>query len=73
MEEGRLSSAIAERLQLEETVGKVIWHSLDENGNIGEYDMKFGNTVVQRILPEHVEPVIVQEHQHAKRDDRRDK
>ena len=64
MKEGRLSSAVAERLQLKETVGKVLWHSLDENGNIGEYDMKFGDTVVQRILPEYVEPVVVQEHMH---------
>jgi hypothetical protein len=71
MEEGRLSSAIAERLQLKETVGKVLWHSLDKNGNIGEYDMKFGDIVVQRILPEHVEPVVLQEHEHSpqKRDD----
>ena len=65
MKEGRLSSAVAERLQLKETVGKVLWHSLDENGNIGEYDMKFGDTVVQRILPEYVEPVVVQEHMHS--------
>ena len=64
MKEGKLSSAIAERLQLKETVGKVVWHSLDEDGNIGEYDMKFGDTVVPRILPEYVEPVVVQEHVH---------
>ena len=71
MKEGRLSSAVAERLQLKETVGKVLWHSLDENGNIGEYDMKFGDTVVQRILPEHVEPTEEKLHEHApqKRDD----
>ena len=70
MKEGKLSSAIAKRLQLKETVGKVLWHSLDENGNIGEYDMKFGDTVVQRILPEHIEPVVTEAHAHAKRDDR---
>ena len=64
MKEGKLSSAIAERLQLKETVGKVLWHSLDKNGKIREYDMKFGDTVVQRILPEHIEPTILQEHEH---------
>ena len=59
------------RYQLKESVGKVLWHSLKEDGTIGEYDMKFGNTVVQRILPEHVTPLLVQEHQHTaqKRDD----
>ena len=70
MKEGKLSSALVKRLQLKESVGKVLWHSLDENGHIGEYDMQFGNTIVQRILPEHVEPVLVEEHKHAKRNDR---
>ena len=56
---------------MKETVGKVLWHSLDKNGKIGEYDMKFGDTVVQRILPEHIEPTVLQEHEHSpqKRDD----
>ena len=62
---------MVERLQLKESVGKVLWHTLDENGNIGEYDMKFGDTVVQRILPEHVKSTKEKLHEHApqKRDD----
>ena len=71
MTEGELSSAIVERLQLKESVGKVIWHSLDENGNIGEYDMKFGDTIVQRILPEDVKSTEEKLHEHTmqRRDD----
>jgi hypothetical protein len=64
MTEGMLSSAIAKRLQLKESVGKVLWHSLDENGNIGEYDMRFGDTIVQRILPEYVKPTKSKSHSH---------
>ena len=64
MKEGKLSSALAKRYQLEESVGKVLWHSLDEYGNIKEYDMKFGDVIVKGILSEHVKPVIVQEHKH---------
>jgi len=58
------------RFQLKESVGKVLWHSLDENGHIGEYDMQFGDTIVKGLLPENIEPVVVQEHKHFKRDDR---
>jgi hypothetical protein len=71
MKEGKLSSALTKRYQLEESVGKVLWHSLDEYGNIKEYDMKFGDVIIKGILSEHVKPVVVQEHMHAlqKRDD----
>ena len=71
MKEGRLSSALMERYRINEAnaVGKVLWHSLNENGAIGVYDMKFGNTVVRNLLFEDLEPVVVQEHKHFKRDD----
>ena len=72
MKEGKLSSALVKRFQLKESVGKVLWHSLDENGHIGEYDMQFGDTIVKGLLPENIEPVVVQEHKHFKRDDRED-
>jgi hypothetical protein len=64
MKEGKLSSALVKRFQLKESVGKVLWHSLDENGRIGEYDMQFGDVVLEGILPEDVEPIHEQEHPH---------
>ena len=65
MKEGKLSSALVSKFQLNESVGKVLWHSLDESGRIGEYDMKFGDTVIRGLLPEEITPVVVQEHGHA--------
>ncbi len=61
MDEGKLSSALQERygIKQEDAVGKVLWHSLNENGQIGVYDMKFGNTVVRNLLSEDIEPVLV--------------
>ena len=72
MTEGKLSSALVKRFQLKESVGKVLWHSLDKHGRINEYDMQFGDTIVKGLLPENIEPVVVQEHKHFKRDDRED-
>ena len=71
MKEGRLSSDLQERYGIsdKDAVGKVLWHSLNENGDIGVYDMKFGDTIVRNLLSEDIEPVLVKEHQHAKRDD----
>ena len=59
MKEGRLSSDLQERYGIsdKDAVGKVLWHSLNENGDIGVYDMKFGNTVVRNLLREEVEAV----------------
>ena len=71
MKEGKLSSALMERygIKKENAVGQVLWHSLNENGEIGVYDMKFGNTVVRNLLAEDIKPIIVKEHKHGKRDD----
>jgi hypothetical protein len=67
MKEGRLSSDLQERYGIadEDAIGKVLWHSLNENGDIGIYDMKFGNTIVRNLLRENVEG-LEEEH---KRDD----
>ena len=56
MKEGRLSSALLERYGISEenAVGTVLWHSLNENGDIGVYDMKFGNTIVRNLLAEEI-------------------
>jgi len=72
MKEGRLSSDLLERYGISEenAVGKVLWHSLNESGDIGIYDMKFGDTIVRGLLTENIEPSVVKEHMHdAKRDD----
>ena len=57
MKEGKLSSALMERYGIseEDSHGKVLWHSLNENGEIGVYDMKFGNTIIRNLLAEEVE------------------
>ena len=64
MGEGRLSSDLQERYGIsdKDAVGKVLWHSLNENGEIGVYDMKFGNTIVRNLLAENIEDSVIKEH-----------
>ena len=64
MKEGRLSSDLQERYGISDknAVGKVLWHSLNENGDIGVYDMKFGNTIVRNLLAENIKESDVKEH-----------
>ena len=63
-----------ERYGIKDPVGKVLWHSLNENGKIGIYDMKFGDTIVKNLLAEDIEPTIEEGHKHpAKRDDDKDR
>ncbi len=71
MKEGRLSSTLQERYGIseEDAVGAVIWHSLNESGDIGVYDMKFGDTVIRNLTEADVEEVVVKEHKHHKRDE----
>ena len=51
MKEGKLSSALMERYGIseEDANGTVLWHSLNENAEIGVYDMKFGNTIIRNL------------------------
>ena len=56
-------------IEEEDSVGKVLWHSLNESGNIGVYDMKFGNTIVRNLLSEDVESTVEEGHKHPKQDD----
>jgi hypothetical protein len=73
MGEGRLSSDLQERYGIsdKDAVGKVLWHSLNENGEIGVYDMKFGNTIVRNLLAENIEDSVIKEHGgDPKRDDK---
>ena len=72
MKEGKLSSALMERYGIDEenAVGTVLWHSLNESGEIGVYDMKFGDTVIRNLTESDVEQTVVKEHGHTpKRDD----
>ena len=66
MKEGKLSSALMKRfgIQKKNAVGKVLWHSLNENGEIGVYDMRFGNTVVRNLLAEDIEAIVEADHKH---------
>tara|TARA_Y100000034_G_C6637239_1_gene278447 strand:- start:42 stop:284 length:243 start_codon:yes stop_codon:yes gene_type:complete len=66
----RLKQIIKEEHAKIDSVGKVLWHSLNESGQIGAYDVKFGQTIVKNILAEDLEPTVVTEHMHpAQRDD----
>jgi hypothetical protein len=51
VKEGKLSSALMERYGIEEkdSVGEVLWHSLSESGDIDNYDMRFGDTVIRNL------------------------
>ena len=64
MKEGKLSSALMERYGIaeEDSNGTVIWHSLNESGEVGVYDMKFGDTIVRGLLAENIEDALVKEH-----------
>ena len=39
----------------ENAVGEVLWHSLNENGDIGVYDMKFGDTIIRNLTESDIE------------------
>jgi len=75
VKEGKLSSALMERYGIEEkdAVGKVLWHSLNENANVGIYDMKFGDTIVRNLteadLTEKKAPPHNRDDEHGPQDD----
>jgi hypothetical protein len=72
MKEGKLSSALMERYGIDEqdAVGTVLWHSLNESGEIGVYDMKFGDTVIRNLTEADIESTLEEGHEHPpKRDD----
>ena len=75
MKEGKLSSALMERYGISEenAVGKVLWHSLNENAQIGVYDMKFGDTIIRNLTESDIENQVLKEHgKNAKRNDDKD-
>ena len=48
-------------------VGKVVWHSLERDGTIAQYDIKFGNKTIERIPAALVESVSEDTHEHRER------
>jgi len=33
----------------EDAMGTVLWHALNEAGEVGVYDMQFGNTIIRNL------------------------
>ena len=54
---GKLSSALQERYGIsdDDLVGEVLWHSLNESGEVGIYDMKFGDTIIRNLTESDLE------------------
>ena len=69
MKEAKLSSVLMERYDIseEDSHGKVLWHSLDENGRIDIYDMRFGDTIIRNLTES---DLIGEQSPDHKRDDR---
>ena len=52
-----------------EGVGKVLWHSLTESGEVEVVKIKFGNKVYENVSVKHLNPTDLQEHSHNTRQD----
>ena len=52
-------------------VGKVLWHSLTEDGKVETVNIKFGNKVYEGVSVEHLKPIKMQEHKHTRQGDDR--
>tara|TARA_B100001094_G_C17724071_1_gene573380 strand:- start:351 stop:581 length:231 start_codon:yes stop_codon:yes gene_type:complete len=50
-------------------VGKVLWHSLTESGEVEVVKIKFGNKVYENVSVKHLNPTDLQEHSHNTRQD----
>ena len=68
MKEAKLSSVLMERYDIseEDSYGKVLWHSLDENGHIDIYDMRFGDTIIRNLTES---DLLGEADEHGKRDE----
>jgi hypothetical protein len=74
MKEGKLSSALMERYGIseEDSHGQVLWHSLNESGDIDIYDMKFGSTIIRNLLAEDINSALIESHGKEKKHGKRD-
>lgn len=66
------SSKDLNRLKLSEdsSVGKCVWHTLDESGNISHYDVQFGEKVVKNIPASKLIVISEKNHMHETREKR---
>ena len=56
-----------------EGVGKVLWHSLTENGKVEIVKIKFGNKIYDNVNVKHLNPIDEGSHSHPKREKDDDK
>ncbi len=54
-----------------EGIGKVLWHSLTEDGKVEIVDIKFGNNVYENVNVKHLTPTDESSHMHASVDKKR--
>ncbi len=48
-------------------MGKVVWHSLERDGTINRYDIKFGKKILKNVPSALVESVKEHTHEHEER------
>ena len=48
-------------------VGKVLWHSLTEDGKVERVNIKFGKSVYEDVDVRHLNPIDEGSHSHPKR------
>ena len=46
-------------------MGKVVYHSLQQDGTITHYDINFNGQVLKNVAAHLVESVVEQKHEHA--------
>ena len=45
-------------------MGKVLWHSLTEDGKVEIVDIKFGDSVYEGVSVKHLKPIKMEAHGH---------
>jgi len=56
-----------------EGVGKVVWHSLSEDGKVEIVDIKFGNKTYENVSADKLKPVRMEAHCHPADNDKKKK
>jgi len=56
-----------------EGVGKVVWHSLSEDGKVEIVDIKFGNKTYENVSVDKLKPVKMEAHGHPADNDKKKK
>ena len=55
-----------------EGVGKVLWHSLTEDGKVETVHIKFGNKTYKNVRTVHLKPLKLEAHKHSRQGDELD-